>query len=152
MKFVSPILTVFLTGLITACGSSEVEDPRNAMIMELTPTEVPVAAAYVFMGCEDPVDDVMMCQACDVTVHDDGEKGALAYAAHWKHELRAEGEKGWRNLSSGELADKSFASPERSIKSAAEVFELAQSWCQVRSDKKLKIIKNELTTQFGEPS
>jgi len=152
MNFAAMISTGLLALTVTACGSSTAEDPRNAMIMELTPTEIPLAAAYVFMGCDDPVDDIMVCQACDVTVHDNGEKGALAYATHWKHELRAEGEKGWRNLSSGELAYKSFTNPEHSLRSATEVFELAQSWCQVRSDKKLKVLKNELKTKFGEPS
>jgi len=90
------------------------------------------------------------CYACDVTLHEKGEEGVLAYATHWEHDLkRRDGHEGLKVAVTGEVAAETFTADKRSPGAAKALFAEAEAWCTARGEGRYHLLKNEINTVFG---
>ncbi|MCI4644051.1 MAG: hypothetical protein MRY64_04640 [Hyphomonadaceae bacterium] len=144
-----PSLIFFPLGALAACGSG-LDSVHEAETVSFTPSANAVAAYSRFLGCPEEREDYARCHACDVSVHDKGEEGLVAYFSHWEHELKPwEGRDTLQVSISGEVADEKRTSPERSETAARALFEEGIAWCTVRGPGHDHSLKDEIDTVFG---
>lgn len=144
-----PALALLPLGALAACGPG-LDSVHEAEVVERTPTQYAAAAFNRFLGCKEEREDFARCYACDVTVHDEGEEGIVAYFSHWEHELKPwDGYDDLRVTVSGEVADEKRTLPERSELAARGLFEEGIAWCTARGPGHDHYLKDEIKAVFG---
>jgi len=136
---------------ITACSAAAaVSSPHEAEVVSVTPSTHAIAVSTIFFGCPVETDEKATCFACDVTLHDTEEGGLVAFASHWKHDLKPwDGRDRLQVTVSGEVADTKFTAAVQTEEAAAGLFGEAETWCAERGKGNYHLLKNEIDTAFG---
>lgn len=140
-----------LLAAIAACSAAAgVSSPHEAEVVSVTPSTHAIATSTIFFGCPIATEERATCFACDVTLHDTDEGGLVAFASHWKHDLKPwDGRDTLQVTVSGEVADTKFTADVQTVEAATALFGEAETWCAGRGKGNYHLLKNEIDTAFG---